>query len=82
MGQYRIYWSTGVKPLFGASVDTAHFKDTPDLLEALKICETLRAQEKAGEPVSHITMIGKPDGMVGDLGVGVLPPDYNWKKRR
>jgi hypothetical protein len=50
----------------------------PDLVEALKLCETLR---KAG-CYRFVTMAIEDPNMVGKMGVADVDENYDWHKRR
>ncbi len=54
-----------------------------ELTQALKFCEELRKRRREGERLSFIGMVSEDPNCVGEQGVSdVLPPGYDWKKRR
>ncbi|TFY98425.1 hypothetical protein EZ216_16615 [Ramlibacter humi] len=55
----------------------------PDQLgEALKFAESLRAQRRAGEPISHVAIQSELQESVGQAGVSDPSRDYAHYKRR
>lgn len=53
-----------------------------NLSMALAFCESLRKARRQGAPYSAITMVSENPDSVGQAGVDVTGPDYDWKKRR
>ena len=49
---------------------------------ALKFSETLRKARREGELIDHIVMSCENPDSVGQQGVDVTGPEYDWKKRR
>lgn len=70
-----LYWMDG-------DVGCHQRLDTVDVEVALKRCEQLRADRRAGSKFSHITFVLEHPDQVGELGVSNPPPGYDWKKRR
>jgi hypothetical protein len=52
------------------------------LIEALEFSSELRKQRKSGAAISYITSCTEDPNCVGEMGVDVTGPDYDWKKRR
>lgn len=76
---YMVYWTvvedeqhTPQAQLF----DSAHMGD------ALTFLEGLRKRRREGEDLRFMSMASENPDLVGQLGVDVTGPDYNWKKRR
>jgi hypothetical protein len=76
---YMVYWSeardTGLTP-HGQSFPSEAMRD------ALRLTETLRQRQLAGEPVSFVTLCSENPNSVGRAGAADPPPDYEWRKRR
>ena len=73
MTPYVVYWLENEKQQWAGMLT----------LEAcLQYAEKLRARRRAGENICHVVMsIENPDH-VGQHGVDVVGPDYDWRKRR
>lgn len=76
---YMVYWSeaheTGLTPHAQSFASGA-------MRDALRLTETLRQRQLAGEPVSFVTLCSENPNAVGRAGVADPPPDYEWRKRR
>ena len=75
---YRVYWtstSAGVIPLF---VDFTKGR----MADALRFTEGLRKDQRDGKGISHVVMSCENPDSVGNPGVDVTGPEYDWKKRR
>ena len=55
---------------------------TDEMLNALKYTEMLRAQQRAGADISHVTMSSENPNSVGNPGVAEVNADYSWTMRR
>lgn len=53
-----------------------------DLSEVLRISEEMRKLRRDGYPVTHICSKSEYADQVGQDGVDVTGPDYDWRKRR
>lgn len=53
-----------------------------ELSEALTFSESLRKRRRQGAEISHISISSEDSNIVGQMGVDVTGPDYDWKKRR
>ena len=53
-----------------------------DLTEVLRVSEELRKLRRGGMNITLITSKSEYADSVGQDGVDVTGPDYNWKKRR
>ena len=53
-----------------------------DVAEMLSVSERLRKMRREGQDITNITSSCEFDDMVGEHGVDVTGPDYDWKKRR
>lgn len=72
---YVVYWTESGAP---RSRDFG-----PDALsQALACAEALRLRQRAGDPVSFVTIAGEHPDQVGPPGVGEPAADYAWVKRR
>ena len=76
---YRVYWSPQVKSI---TLCKAMSFDADELGLALKFCEELRTRRRNGEQISFITLCSEDPNSVGQAGVDVTGPEYDWKKRR
>ncbi len=72
---FKVYWTESGVP------QSADF-DSAAMSAALSHCETLRARQRNGAPVSFVTMASENPDSVTKPGVDVTGPDYDWKKRR
>lgn len=63
-------------------VSFPRLKELTSLKEALSFSESLRARRRAGEAIVAITMVAENPDSVGQAGVDITGPDYDWKKRR
>lgn len=90
---YIVYWmeSYETDSLAPGTVTEPRHREfgVNELDKALKFCEELRRDRRAGAKISHITYVCEHPDQVGESGVasvvdGVLPDgtDYTWKKRR
>lgn len=72
---YMVYWNQG---------STAHSRlfHTEQFLEHLSFSESLRKRKLQGEDIGFITTAVEHPDCVGQMGVDVTGPDYNWRKRR
>jgi hypothetical protein len=52
------------------------------MVDALAFMEALRARERGGEPIRHVTMSSDMPENVGLRGVDVVGVGYSWTKRR
>lgn len=81
---YVVYWST----ISGGSPETSHRFTHSDIFQssemglALKKTEDLRKRKLAGEDICFISLVSENPDCVGQMGVDVTGPDYNWMKRR
>ncbi len=76
---YMIYWSETVN---AARVPHGQTFAPDALVEALRFAEALRQRQRAGEPVSFVTLCSENPDAVGPAGAADPPPGYDWKKRR
>jgi hypothetical protein len=76
---YMVYWTIVDE---AAGTPQAQLFDTSEMTAALGFMEELRKRQRAGEGVRFITMCSEHPDMVGNPGVDVTGPEYNWKKRR
>lgn len=53
-----------------------------ELGDVLDFSENLRRRRREGSDICFITISSENPNMVGQLGVDVTGPDYDWKKRR
>jgi len=53
-----------------------------DLTEVLRVSEELRKLRRTGYPITLIASKSEYAESVGQDGVDVTGPDYDWKKRR
>jgi hypothetical protein len=76
---FRVYW-TEQQELKGQS----YFKDFEfdAIAAALQFIESLRARQRAGQAIRHITMSSENPDSIGKAGVADPPSNYQWKKRR
>jgi hypothetical protein len=72
---YRVFWMEG-----GEAHAEAFGSDA--LSAALACAEALRRRQRAGEPVSFVTIASEDPNRVGRPGVDDPSPDYAWVKRR
>lgn len=78
---YNVYWMRGNHP------QNSLFP-TDKMVEALHLMEMLRTNQRNsvvdrnGDMVSFIGMVSEHPDSVGNSGVDVTGPDYDWKKRR
>lgn len=56
--------------------------DTTEMSAALKFSEGLRKLRREGHKISFINMASEHPDCVGEMGVDVTGPEYDWKKRR
>ena len=79
---FKVYW-TAAWPEFD-HCEKAYSQVYPQdqMTEALKHCENLRTQRRAGAPISHIIMCNENPDQVGEAGCTPAGEDYNWRKRR
>jgi hypothetical protein len=68
-----VYWMEDGKP---------QARPCFDLSEVLRVSEELRKLRRGGYPITLITSKSEYADMVGQDGVDVTGPDYDWKKRR
>lgn len=76
---YVVYWSTVVE---GNLSPNAVAFGTEDMGKAIATTESLRARAKGGESIRFISLVSEHPDCVGQMGVDVTGPDYNWTKRR
>ena len=57
-------------------------KVVADLKELLSLTESKRKLRREGIDITSVTSSSEYVDMVGEQGVDVTGPDYNWKKRR
>jgi len=76
---YMVYWT-----IVEADTCTPHEQlfDTTEMVAAMQAMEALRKRQREGEGIRFITMCSEHPDVVGNPGVDVTGPDYNWKKRR
>lgn len=76
---YMVYWT-----MVEADKCTPHEQlfDTGEMVAAMQHMEALRKRQREGEAIRFITMCSEHPDVVGNPGVDVTGPDYNWKKRR
>ena len=72
---FKVYWTESGAP------QSADF-DSAAMTAALGHCESLRARQRTGEPVSFVSLASENPDSATKPGVDVTGPDYNWKKRR
>ena len=72
---FNVFWMNDLGP-------QNKFFNTTEMREALTFMEKLRACQRSGEDISFVTFCSENPNSVGDPGVDVTGPDYNWKKRR
>jgi len=53
-----------------------------EIADALKYMEVLRKDKREGAPIGYITYVSENPDNVTKMGVDVVGPDYEWKKRR
>lgn len=53
-----------------------------EMTSALKFAEGLRKDQREGNGVRHVSISCENPDSVGNLGVDVTGPEYDWKKRR
>jgi len=70
-----VYWTESGTPRSRAFGSGA-------LSQALDCAEALRQRQRAGDPVSFVTIACEPPDLVGPSGVGEPAADYAWVKRR
>lgn len=76
---FMIYWSIsndGQKQAY--SREFANDR----MVDALQFTESLRAEQRQGAAIRHITMSCENPDSVGHAGVADAGPEYSWKKRR
>lgn len=81
---YVVYWSTISSGSQGSVHRTAHSESylSSEMSFALCHAESLRKRARNGEPICFITLVSENPDCVGQMGVDVTGPDYNWMKRR
>lgn len=76
---FMIYWSICID---GQKQACLKEFAQEDMTMALQFAESLRAQQRQGRALSHITMACENPNSVGHAGVADVAPGYAWKKRR
>lgn len=56
--------------------------DGDGMMEALKLVEELRKEQREGGPIGFVTFCSENPNSVGNPGAADVEPGYNWKKRR
>jgi len=76
---FMVYWSA-----VDNECHTPHSAlfESGHMIDALAFTESLRKRRREGEPLCFVTMCSENPDLVGEAGVDVVGPDYNWKKRR
>ena len=72
---FMVFWTENSVPC-GKQFDSA------EMTEALSFSESLRKRRLQGEEIYFVVLSSENPDCVGQQGVGVTGPDYNWKKRR
>ena len=78
---YNVYWMLGEQPCskkFGIN----QLNEVMKFMEELRAVQRAGSENKYGEKVSFVTLCSEHPDSVGNPGVDVTGPDYNWKKRR
>ncbi|MFZ6871344.1 hypothetical protein ACO0LF_04655 [Undibacterium sp. Di27W] len=76
---FMIYWSILVD---GQERTCSKEFDGENMAAALQFSESLRAEQRQGMAIRHITMSCENPNSVGRAGVADPGPEYSWKKRR
>lgn len=71
--RHVVYWMENGSP---------QVRQCYDISEVLRVSEELRAMRRKGYDVTLITSKSELADCVGEDGVDVTGPDYDWKKRR
>jgi len=76
---FMIYWSVSID-----GQEQACSKEFANdcMVDALQFTESLRAKQRQGAAIRHITMSCENPDSVGPAGVAATGPEYAWKKRR
>ncbi|MFZ6732292.1 hypothetical protein ACO0LG_10250 [Undibacterium sp. Ji42W] len=76
---FMIYWS-----ICTDGKEQASSKEFANdcMVDALRFTEFLRAEQRQGAAIRHITMSCENPDSVGHAGVADAVPEYSWKKRR
>jgi hypothetical protein len=53
-----------------------------ELNKTLSFMEALRKRQREGDSIQFVTFSSENPDSVGNPGVDVIGPDYNWTKRR
>ena len=77
---YRVYWSEETTR-DDVAVQFANY-EAHQMSKALRFTEVLRERRRNGERIDHIVMSCENPDSVGQQGVDVTGPEYDWKKRR
>ncbi|MBI1772587.1 MAG: hypothetical protein HYR68_09650 [Burkholderiales bacterium] len=76
---FMIYWSIRID---GQELACSKEFTNECMAEALRFSESLRAEQRQGAVIRHITMSCENPDSVGHAGVADAGPEYSWKKRR
>lgn len=76
---YMVYWTEAEANVAGPR---ARAFGSEEMAAAMQFMEELRNRQRAGQPVSMITMASENPHSIGRPGVADAGPDYAWKKRR
>ncbi|MDP1978158.1 hypothetical protein [Undibacterium sp.] len=76
---FMIYWSISND---GQEQACAREFANDRMVDALQFTESLRAEQRQGAAIRHITMSCENPDSVGHAGVADAGPEYSWKKRR
>lgn len=76
---FMVYWAAMENDRY-----TPHSQlfDSSEMVAALAFMEGLRKRRREGEHLHFVAMSSENPDHVGQMGVDVVGPDYNWKKRR
>lgn len=76
---FMVYWTA----VDGAR-HTPHCQlfESGHMIDALAFTESLRKRRRDGEDLRFVTMCSENPDLVGEAGVDVVGPGYDWKKRR
>lgn len=77
---FVVYWA--IMDEAGDRIPCMKEFETDEMTVALKFMEMLRAQQRAGVDISHVTMSSENPNSVGNPGVAEVNADYSWTMRR